>query len=218
MESTLTWIFALVMASLALAVPIFLQRRADAKIRALSDDRSRILDRERELASRFLAEQKAHAAARAELAAIEEDRAQLLADLDHRHRRIADALTRIAAAVEHQESELERYAAAGAESILSRFPDLPNHPDRGLGGTLGALMTVQSYCNAALLRQIRHAEETMTEEELLVNVIPFAPGSGRRAAAESGAPSLGPTSDQPSSPTVESLPAFTPPASTPASA
>ncbi|MDC3961284.1 hypothetical protein KEG38_46110 [Polyangium jinanense] len=208
MESTLTWIFALVMASLALALPIFLQRRADAKIRALSDDRSRILDRERELASRFLAEQKAHAAARAQLAANEEDRAQLLADLDHRHRRIADALTRIAAAVEHQESELERYAAAGAESILSRFPDLPNHPDRGLGGTLGALMTVQSYCNAALLRQIRHAEETMTEEELLVNVIPFAPGSGSRAAAESGAPS---------SPTVESLPAFTPPVSTPAS-
>ncbi|TKC95707.1 hypothetical protein [Polyangium fumosum] len=214
MESTLTWIFALVMTSLALAVPIFLQRRADAKIRALMDDRSRILDRERELASRFLAEQEAHAAARAQLAANEEDRGQLLAELDHRHRRIADALTRIASAVEHQESELERYAQAGAESILSRFPDLPNHPERGLGGTLGALMTVQSYCNAALLRQIRHAEETMTEEELLVNVIPFAPGSGRRAAAESDAPASGP----PSSPTAGSLPAFTPPVSTPASA
>ncbi|MRG91687.1 hypothetical protein [Polyangium spumosum] len=204
MESILTWIFALVMASLALAVPVFLQRRADAKIRALLDDNSRILDRERELASRYLAEQRAHETARAQLVAIEEDRARLFAELDHRHRRIADALTRIAVAVEHRESELERYAEAGAESILSRFPNLPDHPDRGLGGTLGALMTVQSYVNAALLRQLRHAEQTVNADELEVNVIPFpSPGSERRAPSES---------DAPSSPTI------TPPTSTPVSA
>ncbi len=77
MESTLAWILAFLVASVAVTFVVLFQKRAEERFRLLAADRSRILERERELASRYNALERAHEVALAERAAIELDYVQL---------------------------------------------------------------------------------------------------------------------------------------------
>lgn len=183
MESTLAWVLVVVLASLLFTVPIFLTRRSEERIRVLLEDRSRVLERERVLASRFLTIERAHEVAVAERVAIEIDRERLFAELEHRHRRIADALTRIALSVEQRESEIDRVAEAGAERIFARFPDVIDQRERMLAVSLGALLSVRSYVDLAVKKKARIVDEALganDEAEIELNMIQPAPGSGDR--------------------------------------
>jgi hypothetical protein len=171
MESTLTWIFAIVMTCVGGAYAAVVQRRADERIRALLGEKSQILARERDLAARFVLVERACIEAETTALMLREDRerertisaeelARVEAEHAVRYRRIDEALVALAKGCSDAAlpEMLSRMTERTATLVLQRIPDDADRNMLALAASTGGLMTAHSYVALALEAMLRKIE------------------------------------------------------------